>query len=178
MHPEATDDPQTLRWVIPPGTLPVLGEIADAPGVLGELLASGSLGALEVGTAAVSIRLEHGRTWTGDGVAVRDALATALRSPEQWRPVHEADPDDLLRSAVEDVIDGATGDYIRSHGGEVQVVSVVQGRVQVRMSGACAHCPALGFTLHSRLECEVRRRCPDLVELRAVPASGRPRSHS
>ena len=78
--------------------------------------------------------------------------------------------DDMLRAALEDVLAGPAGDYIRSHGGEVTVVSACDRRAEVRMSGTCAHCPAAGFTLHSRLESELRARFPSLRELRATEA--------
>lgn len=168
MHPEATDAPQTVRWVVPAGTLPVVGRIAEAPDELGEMLRSGDVAAIEAETRAVVIRLADGRSWSGAGARVRDALGAALRQPRRWRPAAEVSEDDVLRAALRDVLDGAIGDYIRSHGGEVTIVSAHDRRVEVRMAGACTHCPAAGFTLHSRLEAALRERFPGLVELRAT----------
>lgn len=168
LHPEATADPLTVRWVIAPGTLPVRGEIAEVPGRLGELCTRGCLRSIAVESAAVLIRLMPGHSWWHEGAEVRDALTEALAHPGQWRPVHRTHADDLLRTAVQEVLDGAAGDYIRSHGGEVRVVTATQGEVVVQMGGACSHCPALGLTLHARLEAEVRSRYPDLRDLRAA----------
>ncbi|MFF9650464.1 NifU family protein [Streptomyces sp. NPDC014622] len=168
MHPEATDDPQAVRWVVPAGTLPVVGEIAEAPDELGEMLRSEDVAAIEVETRAVMIRLADGRSWSRAGARVRDALAAALRQPREWRPAAAVGEDDVLRAALRDVLDGSIGDYIRSHGGEVTVVSAHDRRVEVRMAGTCTHCPAAGFTLHSRLEAALRDRFPGLVELRAT----------
>ncbi|MGW3354238.1 NifU family protein [Streptomyces bungoensis] len=173
MHPEATTDPQTVRWVIPAGTLPVVGEITEAPGELGELLRSDDIASIEVETQAVVVRLADGRTWSGTGARVRDALGAALHHPDRWRPAGAVTEDDLLRAALRDVLDGPVGDYIRSHGGEVTIASAHDRQAEVHMAGACAHCPAAGFTLHSRLESELRARFPDLVELRATEECGK-----
>lgn len=175
MHPEATADPRTVRWVIPAGTLPVVGEIAEAPDELGEMLhSSGDIASIEVETQAVVIRLAEGRDWSGTGARVRDALAAALRHPRRWRPADETTEDDVLRAALRDVLDGPAGDYIRSHGGEVTLVSAHDRRAEVRLEGTCTHCPAAGFTLHSRLESHLRARFPDLIELRATEEPGKP----
>ncbi|MBC2868044.1 NifU family protein [Streptomyces mexicanus] len=173
MHPEAGADPQTVRWVIPAGTLPVVGRMTEAPDELGAMLHSGDIASIEVETRAVVIRLADGRSWSALGAQVRDALSTALRHPEQWRPADEVTEDDLLRAALQDVLAGPAGDYIRSHGGEVTIVSAHDRRAEVRMAGTCTHCPAAGFTLHSRLESELRTRFPDLVELRATEESAK-----
>ena len=86
MHPEATADPQTVRWVVPAGTLPVVGEMADAPDELGDLLRSEDIASIEVETQAVVIRLADGQSWSGTGARVRDALSAALQRPQRWRP--------------------------------------------------------------------------------------------
>jgi len=173
MHPEATADPQTVRWVVPAGTLPVVGEMADAPDELGDLLRSEDIASIEVETQAVVIRLADGQSWSGTGARVRDALSAALRHPHQWRPAGTVTEDDVLRAALQDVLDGPAGDYIRSHGGEVTIVSAHDRHAEVRMAGTCTHCPAAGFTLHSRLESERRARFPALVELRATEEPGK-----
>ncbi len=168
MHPEATADPQAVRWVIPAGTLPVVGEIAEAPAALGDLLRSGDISSLEVEAQAVLIRLADGLHWSAAGARIRDALAAALQHPEHWTPTETVTEDDVLRAALEDVLAGPAGDYIRSHGGEVTIVAAHDRCAEVRMAGTCSHCPAAGFTLHSRLESELRARFPSLRELRAT----------
>ncbi|MEV7238514.1 NifU family protein [Streptomyces sp. NPDC051020] len=173
MHPEATTDPQAVRWVIPAGTLPVVGEIADAPDELGTMLHSEDVASIEVETQAVVIRLADGQSWSGTGARVRDALSAALQHPQRWRPADVVTEDDMLRAALQDVLDGSAGDYIRSHGGAVTIVSAHARHAEVRMAGTCTHCPAAGFTLHSRLESELRARFPDLVELRATEEPGK-----
>lgn len=172
MHPEGTDDAQTVRWVVPVGVLPVVGAIHAAPGEFGALLADGMLAEVAVESQAVVVRLADGASWGEHGARVRDALAGALARPHEWRPALPVTPDDVLRAALTDLLDGSVGDFIRSHGGEVHVVSIADGRVRLRMAGSCAHCPALAFTLHGRIESELRRRYPALVDVKAAAESG------
>ena len=119
--------------------------------------------------AAVLLRLRPGLTWRRGGGAVRTALQAALAAPEQWLPAHEGTPDDVLRMAVIEVIHGDVGDYVRSHGGQIELVDVRDGDVRVRMNGACTHCPASRVTLGDRFETAVRARYP---QLRSVTAGG------
>ena len=54
LHPEAVPgDPATLRWVEPPGRVPVRGRLEQAPGALGELLVTVTVIALVVPLAAI-----------------------------------------------------------------------------------------------------------------------------
>lgn len=173
MHPEATAEPQVVRWVVPAGTLPVVGGIARAPEALARMVRSGEVVSIEVEAQAVLIRLADERSWSTSGAAVRDALTEALQQPECWQPTTSVTEDDMLRAALQDVLDGAAGDYVRSHGGQITIVSARDRCAEVRMSGTCSHCPAAGVTLHSRLETELRARFPRLVELRATEEHGR-----
>lgn len=77
----------------------------------------------------------------------------------------EANREDMLKAAVLDVIAGPDGDFIRSHGGVVDLVGVSGDTALVRLSGACENCPSLGFTLHGRLERAARKTYPQLERL-------------
>lgn len=175
MHAEATGEPDVVRWVLPAGLLPVDGAVATAPGALGRMLADGTLAEVRVETGALLVR-SGGTSWRSLGGPVRSALQESLAEPDGWvvgdgaaaAALHPGEPDDALTTAVHDVLAGPTGDFIRSHGGRVEVVAVADRCVDVRLSGACAHCPAAFFTLHGRLEQDLRTRYPELVEVRAV----------
>ncbi len=60
-------------------------------------------------------------------------------------------------AAVEEALEEVRG-YVRSHGGELELVSVEGGRVRLRMLGACDGCPASEATLHQVVEEAIRRR--------------------
>ena len=166
IHPEATDDPQTLRWVMPVGTLDGIGAVRAAPGGFGALL-GGVVAAAVVEPAAVAVTLAACAGWREYGAGVRDALGEALTRPGEWRTSGGADPDTRLRAVAEHVLAGEVGDYVRSHGGSIEVVSARDGDLEVLLRGTCAGCPAAGITLHERIETEVRRLHPALRSLSA-----------
>lgn len=163
LHPErVAGDPQAVRWVMPPGTLPV-GLVRTAPGRLGELLADGTLGAGLVEHGALWLWLRAGESWSQHGAAVRSALRDALADPGGWTV--EEDPGTVLDRVVGDLLDGSVGDFIRSHGGSARAERVGDGAVVVHLGGACANCAAAEFTLRARLLDQLRRRCPDVAEV-------------
>lgn len=167
IHPEATDDNSVIRWVVPAGTLPVVGTVTSAPGAFGELQANGTLAEITVEPSAVLTRLRDGLDWPTLGAVVRDGLAAALERPDVWRTTSGHDPDQVLVAAVEQVITGPAGDYIRSHGGSVDIVTAHDEQVELLLRGTCAGCPAAGITLHERLEGELRAIHPQLRSIHA-----------
>ncbi len=177
VHPEAVpDDPTALRWVMPAGTLAFVGAPAALPGPLQALLDDGTLHGLQVEPDAVRLTIGGSRTWRAEGGRVREALQLALAEPGAWLPPGDADTatiaDDVLRMAVEQVIAGDVGDYVRGHGGRIALLSVDAGRVEVSLGGACSHCPASDVTLTHRFENAVRARCPEVVEIVAHDEPG------
>lgn len=168
LHPESVEgDPLEVRWVVPAGTLGFVGEPVRVPQCLTALLEDGTVAVLTVEPTAVRTRLGATRHWRDEGLRVRAALQEALSLPAQWESAGDGSADDVLRMAVQQVIDGDVGDYVRSHGGAVDLVSVRDGAVEVRLSGACAHCPASELTLTERFEKAVRDRHPSVARITA-----------
>lgn len=66
--------------------------------------------------------------------------------------------------------------YVASHGGRVELVDVCDGRVRVRMSGACSGCTASAVTVHEGIEKAVRDALPSFVavEVEEDEASAHP----
>lgn len=174
VHPEAVaGDPSRLRWVVPVGSLPFLGPVAVAPGALGALVAEGVLVDLEVEPDAVAMSLRDGLGWRAQGPRVRSALHQALARPDDWRPDAGAASmrdggDAVVARIVSDALAGSVGDYVRSHGGGVELVDVCDGVVRVRLSGTCRGCPAMGATIGRHLQGELTRVCPLVREVTAV----------
>ncbi len=168
VHPEAVSgDPLALRWVAATGALGFVGEPTRMPSTLTALVLEGALVAVSVTPTAVVTRLGGGRTWRAEGGRVRDALQAALADPAGWAAPSDATPDDALRMAVEEVVAGDVGAYVRSHGGDIELVSVSDGRVEVRMTGTCTHCPAADETLGGRFETALRALHPQVREVTA-----------
>ena len=80
----------------------------------------------------------------------------------------ELDDEELVEEALEQV-----RPYINSHGGEVDLISVEDGVVRVRMSGACQGCAASAMTLRRGIEEALRAGYPGFREVVAEePESG------
>jgi Fe-S cluster biogenesis protein NfuA len=162
--------PGRLRWIVPADTLTGTGLVTDVPAPLAALLADGTLAQITLEPAAVVTCLGTGRTWAEEGARVRTALHAALDDPAGWIPA-DANPgqdDALLHAVAREVLAGEVGDVARSHGGRIELVDVHDGVVTVRLGGTCHGCPAAWFTLHQRLERQIRRRHPGLKEVRNI----------
>ncbi|WP_458246361.1 NifU family protein [Streptomyces sp. MAI_2237] len=169
LHPQPANRPDVLRWMISAGTLTGTGPLARVPEAMAALLADGTLTGIFLEATAVVTRLGPGRTWAEAGPRVRTALHTALEDPAGWIPDARTDPGDddaVLYRVVLEVLAGETGDFVRSHGGGVDLVDVTDGVVTVSLHGACHGCPASWLTLHQRLERRIRQRHPALREVR------------
>lgn len=155
-------DDRVVRWVVPAGTLPV-GRVRSAPGEFGEMLSDGTISGALIEHTAAWLWLRDGLSWATSGRAVQAALRAALADPAGW--VVEPAPVEVLEKVTADLLAGSVGDFVRSHGGSVTARAVGGGAVAVQLGGACEHCAAAEFTLRARLLGELRKRCPDLVEV-------------
>lgn len=193
IHPEpVAEHPELLVWVLPAGTFAEVGPVSHAPGEFGAMLTEGLLvyAIVQPGGGQLLVRLRPGTSWRDVGGQVRTALHAALAEPGRWMvgdaapagaPSGVADPgaalasggpgggesDELLREATDAVLAGEFGEYVRSHGGGIEVLDVTGGVVSIRFHGACHGCPASTITMHVRFERELRARCPILVSVRS-----------
>lgn len=173
LHPEAGAVPEEVRWVVPDAPLPSPGVAVETPEALAALLADGTLTEVRVLPGCVITRARSAGDWSRCGAAVRSAVAAAVAEPTGWRVDESASPDDeLLAGAVHRLLAGDIGDYVRSHGGAIELVHVRHGVVTVGLLGACHGCPASAFTLRARFERRLREEYPALVAVRAAD-SGR-----
>jgi NFU1 iron-sulfur cluster scaffold homolog, mitochondrial len=157
IHATATGDPQQLRWVIAAERMPPAGSVRRAPGRLGVLLDDGVISEMVVRTADVLITLSAGHRWRELGDDVRQALNDALLDPTGWR-VDASSTTDQLAAIAAELLAGPIGALAESHGGSIELVSVADSTVTVRMAGACQGCPATESTLQDKLQSELRRR--------------------
>lgn len=70
------------------------------------------------------------------------------------------DPRMLAARAID-----AVRPYLESHGGDVEVLDVTDGRVLVALSGSCSGCSASAITLQEGVEKALRDGFPDFREL-------------
>ncbi|MEX2289549.1 MAG: NifU family protein [Mycobacteriales bacterium] len=62
--------------------------------------------------------------------------------------------------------------YLHEHGGEVEVLGVEHGVVQVRLTGACSGCTSAGETLRHGVEEALRENLPGFVSMDVAPDDG------
>jgi Fe-S cluster biogenesis protein NfuA len=83
----------------------------------------------------------------------------------------------LHPAPVEQRVAGALDEvrpYLRSHGGDVELLDVSGGIVSLRLQGSCSGCAASRTTLELAVTDAVRRAAPEIDEIRAedgVPAA-------
>lgn len=171
IHPEATDDPATLRWVVSGVRLPFAGPLERAPW-LDDLLDDQVL--VEVGVDDLLVTVT-GTTWAAIGSRFRSALTRALEDTSTWvggPGARRLDPTETLRRCTEELLDGPVGAIATAHGGSIELVDVRPGPdggiVDVTMKGACRGCPAAVITMHQRLENQLRRRLREPVSVHEV----------
>jgi len=73
---------------------------------------------------------------------------------------HDLHPDSLERR-VEAALDEVRP-YLRSHGGDVELLAIEADRVRVRLNGHCRGCAASADTLRQRVEVAVQMAAPEL----------------
>lgn len=73
-----------------------------------------------------------------------------------------------MRKKVEEVLDQIRP-ALQADGGDVELVDVVDGVVQVRLVGACGGCPMSQITLAQGIERAIKERIPEIVRVEAVP---------
>ncbi|MDY6997843.1 MAG: NifU family protein [Actinomycetota bacterium] len=150
LHPEATEDPSTLRWITDTTALP--------DGLAEDLMTDGTLDAVDIGDGEIRTRLAAGRSWATAGPAVRTALFQALCAPQRSDLHHQIAQ--IVRCEVEPLAS--------SHGGTIRVVSVTDDTVEVALDGACGHCTLQDRTLNKLAADAIRARFPQIRAVRAV----------
>jgi Fe-S cluster biogenesis protein NfuA len=57
---------------------------------------------------------------------------------------------------------------LRADGGDVELVSIEDGTVKVRLTGACCGCPMSTLTLRNYIEKVLKEEIPDVKSVEAV----------
>src|SRR5262249_42252867 len=77
--------------------------------------------------------------------------------------VHGLHPDDL-RLRVEAALESARPN-LRSHGGDVELISIESAAVHLRFRGSCQGCPSSAVTLRSTVEDAIRAAAPEIEHI-------------
>jgi Fe-S cluster biogenesis protein NfuA len=125
------------------------------------------------------------------GSALQHMLDSLSSTPSGEQALNEAVNDDLVASML--LLHGLHPDdietrilrgiekvrpYLRSHGGDVELASVRDGIVHLRLHGSCGSCPSSSITLKSAVEDALFEAAPDIVEIVSENASVEPHASS
>jgi Fe-S cluster biogenesis protein NfuA len=58
---------------------------------------------------------------------------------------------------------------LQMDGGDIELVSVDDGVVKVRLTGACSGCPMSMMTLQMGVERAIKREIPEITKVESVP---------
>jgi len=72
-----------------------------------------------------------------------------------------------MREKVEKVIESIRPN-LQADGGDIELVSVEEGVVKVRLKGACAGCPMSQLTLSMGVEKVLKEQIPGIVKVESV----------
>jgi len=148
--------------------------IGRVEGLLAELERLPDRVAREMATETVAALLDLygealGRIVTELAVADTDGhLAEVLGDDELVSHVlllHDLHPSPL-EGRVQGALDGVRP-YLESHGGNVELLSVDEGIVRLRLEGSCSGCPSSTVTLKLAIEDAIRKAAPDVVSIEA-----------
>ena len=89
--------------------------------------------------------------------------------------LHSLHPDDLETRVARGL--EAVRPYLKSHGGDCELVNVRDGVVQLRLHGSCGSCPSSSHTLKNAVEEALFEAAPDIVEIITENAASEP-SHA
>ncbi len=79
------------------------------------------------------------------------------------------EPNGDLHRRVEQVVRDEVAPLLEMDGAGIEIVSVADGVVQVRLNGSCGCCPGSVHAVVMGIEQELRRRVPEVEYLEAVP---------
>lgn len=115
------------------------------------------------------------RHWRGElfleQAALDPVVGELLATYSLGVDVDQATTDRVVQLALDEV-----RPYVHSHGGEIEVLSVAEGVVRLRMHGTCNGCTAAGDTVADRIEVALREHWIDFrrVELEEPTAEAHP----
>ncbi len=72
-----------------------------------------------------------------------------------------------MKEKVEELIDKIRPN-LQADGGDIELVSIDDGVVKVRLTGACSHCPMSQMTLKLGVEAFLKENLPEVKSVEAV----------
>ncbi|MBE2188102.1 MAG: NifU family protein [Candidatus Kapabacteria bacterium] len=73
-----------------------------------------------------------------------------------------------MNRKIQDVIEKDIKGFIESDGGKIKFMGYEGGIVKVRLSGSCAHCSAIDYTLKGGIEKILQMQLPEVKAVELV----------
>ena len=118
------------------------------------------------------------------GAALQNLIDRCLETPDGERVLEQVLEDDLVSSmfllhslhpdSIETrVLRGieSVRPYLKSHGGDCELIAVNDGIVRLRLHGTCGSCPSSSLTLKNAVEEALFEAAPDIREIVAENAA-------
>jgi len=75
--------------------------------------------------------------------------------------------EDQLMVRVEDVLDSLRP-FLRKDGGDVELVSIIDNQVSIKLLGACSNCEMSHFTMKAGIEEGIKKSIPEIESVIAI----------
>jgi Fe-S cluster biogenesis protein NfuA len=126
---------------------------------------------LELHGAGLERLLEHVAESGDTSHAILDACARdeVVGGLLLLHGLHPLDMEERVRQALQEV-----RPYLRSHGGNVELVEVRDGTVRLRLQGSCHHCPSSAITMKQTVEEAVYGKVPEVIAVEVEGATDEP----
>jgi len=127
---------------------------------------------LELHAAALERILDAVHAAAGGEEVLREITSDALVSGVlSLHGIHPVAVEERVAAAIE-----TARPYLASHGGGVELGSIREGVVHVRLEGSCGSCSSSAETLKNAVEDAVFNAAPEIAEVVAETAPAQPRS--
>jgi Fe-S cluster biogenesis protein NfuA len=123
---------------------------------------------LDLHGAALARLLEHVSAAGDAGQSILSACAgdDVVTGLLLLHDLHPLDLETRVRQALESV-----RPYLRSHGGNVELLEVNAGVVRLRLDGSCESCPSSAITMRQTIEGAVYARAPEVETVELEPSA-------
>ena len=175
LHAEPTDDPASVRWVVPPGRVRGAGVVtadniaaALLPAGISQLLETGELRRVHLETEVVVCVRSETAAWPDLAPRINEALFSHLSAGGVLAGGTPQCDDASLAHGVAAVLAGEVSNYAASHGGGITLAQVRDGVVTLQLSGACRGCPAAQSTITNGIAAKLAPELPAITGFRVI----------
>lgn len=185
---EQTPNPSTLKF-LPGRQVMVSGtrdfataEDADASPLAQAIFTLGDVTGVFFGTDFISVTIAPGSTWamvkpdvlsilldhfSADMPLFRNGTAADIRVPDEDEFADNPADADII-AQIRDLIDTRVRPAVANDGGDIIYRGYSEGKVYLRMQGACSGCPSSTATLKNGIESLLKHYVPEVTDVLAV----------